>query len=35
VRDSKDRGGLVLTSPAGAWRAFTARVRGGEPGRLP
>ena len=27
VRDSADRGGLVLTFPAAAWSAFTARLR--------
>ena len=27
VRDTADRGGLVLTFTAGAWRAFTATIR--------
>jgi hypothetical protein len=30
VRDSKDPGGPVLLFDDEAWRAFTARVRGGE-----
>ncbi|WP_329562880.1 DUF397 domain-containing protein [Kitasatospora sp. NBC_01266] len=30
VRDSKDKGGLALTFPADAWRAFVAGVRAGE-----
>lgn len=30
VRDSKDRGGPVLTFTPTEWDAFTAGVRGGE-----
>lgn len=30
VRDTKDRGGLVLTFAADAWRDFTAGIRDGE-----
>lgn len=28
-RDSKDRGGVVLTVPAAAWTAFTRRMKDG------
>ncbi len=27
VRDTHDRDGVTLTIPAGAWRAFAARLR--------
>ena len=27
VRDTKDRGGLVLSVPAGAWQGFTATIK--------
>lgn len=30
VRDSKDRGGAVLSVGAAGWRAFAAAVKGGE-----
>ena len=31
VRDSADRGGLVLTFPAAAWSAFTVRLGAARP----
>jgi len=31
VRDSADRGGLVLEFPAAAWAAFTARLGAARP----
>jgi hypothetical protein len=27
VRDTQDRDGITLTIPAGAWHAFTARIK--------
>ena len=33
VRDSADRGGLVLAFPAAAWAAFTARLGAARPER--
>jgi hypothetical protein len=27
VRDTKDRGGLVLAVPADAWKRFTAKIK--------
>lgn len=34
VRDSKDRGGPVLTYSAGAWREFVGRAKNGHFDRL-
>ena len=30
IRDTRDRGGVTLSIPARAWRAFAAHVRGNE-----